>query len=220
MIKTALVLIFIVLFIPVVAFGAEGQPFKALQEQIDQLKIQLQNIQLTPGPPGPPGPAGARGPAGPTGAIGPVGPIGSTGPTGTTGLTGATGVMGLTGPQGLPGVAKGITTVIGGQVDRDGHKVTGGDWVPLYSGDLGDAHVYQVRLPSMTDPGVVPQCVVHVTNPISSCCNTPSDEFMWTYYINDINPSWAFTLQLGYGNRESAPGYIPYISTFDFICVQ
>ncbi len=46
MIKTALVLIFIVLFIPVVAFGAEGQAFKALQEQIDQLKIQLQNIQL------------------------------------------------------------------------------------------------------------------------------------------------------------------------------
>ena len=50
--KTVLVLIGLVLFIPVVAFGTEGQPFKALQDQIDQLKMQLQNIQLTPGPPG------------------------------------------------------------------------------------------------------------------------------------------------------------------------
>ena len=64
MIKTALVLIFIVLFIPVVALGAQGQPFEALQEQIDQLKIELQNIQLTPGPPGPAGPTGATGAAG------------------------------------------------------------------------------------------------------------------------------------------------------------
>ena len=70
MIKTALVLIFIVLFIPVVAFGAEGQPFKALQEQIDQLKIQLQNIQLIPGPQGPAGPTGATGATGPTGPAG------------------------------------------------------------------------------------------------------------------------------------------------------
>ena len=70
MIKTALVLIFIVLFVPVVAFGQQGQPFKALQEQIDQLKIQLQNIQLTPGPPGPAGPTGATGATGPKGVAG------------------------------------------------------------------------------------------------------------------------------------------------------
>lgn len=109
MIKTALVLIFIVLFVPVVAFGAEGQPFKALQEQIDQLKIQLQNIQLTPGPQGPPGPAG---PAGATGATGPVGAIGPMGPAGPTG---ATGPQGLPGPQGPPGPAgpKGDTGATG-----------------------------------------------------------------------------------------------------------
>jgi len=86
MIKTALVLIFVVLFIPMVAFGAEGQPFKALQEQIDQLKVQLQNIQLTPGPQGPAGPAG---------------PAGATGATGATGGTGATGAQGIQGPPGM-----------------------------------------------------------------------------------------------------------------------
>jgi hypothetical protein len=35
--------------IAVVAFGAEGQPFKTFQQQVDQLTIQSQNTQLTPG---------------------------------------------------------------------------------------------------------------------------------------------------------------------------
>ena len=80
MIKTALVLILVVLFIPVVVFGAEGQPFKELQKQIDQLKIQLQNIQLTPGPKGDTGPAGPTGPAGSPGLPGQPGPAGPAGP--------------------------------------------------------------------------------------------------------------------------------------------
>jgi hypothetical protein len=59
--KTVLFLIALVLCIPVIAFAANGQPFQDLQSQIDQLKIQLQNIQLTPGPQGPAGPAGPAG---------------------------------------------------------------------------------------------------------------------------------------------------------------
>lgn len=52
-----------------------GTPFKVLQDQIDQLKLQLQNIQLTPGPPGP------------TGATG-VGIQGIAGPQGIQGISG------------------------------------------------------------------------------------------------------------------------------------
>jgi hypothetical protein len=44
-----------------------GQPFDYLQQQID-------NIQLTPGPPGPQGPAGPQGEPGPQGPAGPPGP--------------------------------------------------------------------------------------------------------------------------------------------------
>jgi len=53
--KKVLVLVVLVLLLPVVAYAAEGQPFKALQQQIDELKQQLQNIQLIPGPQGPVG---------------------------------------------------------------------------------------------------------------------------------------------------------------------
>ncbi len=59
--KTVVVLIALVLCTPVITFAANGQPFLDLQSQIDQLKSQLQNIQLTPGPQGPQGPAGPAG---------------------------------------------------------------------------------------------------------------------------------------------------------------
>lgn len=57
-----------------------GTPFKVLQDQIDQLKLQLQNIQLTPGPPGP------------TGATG-------------VGIQGIAGEQGIQGIQGIPGLS-------------------------------------------------------------------------------------------------------------------
>ena len=53
--KITLTLVALILFIPVFTYAADepsGKPFQALQQQIDQLKIQLQNIQLTPGPKG------------------------------------------------------------------------------------------------------------------------------------------------------------------------
>src|SRR4030042_127030 len=71
--KIVLALIALVLWVPA-AYAADvtltpdgkvpGTPFQALQQQIDQLKTQLQNIQLTPGPQGPAGPAGPAGPKG------------------------------------------------------------------------------------------------------------------------------------------------------------
>jgi hypothetical protein len=69
--KIVLVLLALILWVPAIAYSAEGQPFQALQQQIDDLKQQFQNIQLTPGPQGP---AGPEGPAGPTGATGPAAP--------------------------------------------------------------------------------------------------------------------------------------------------
>lgn len=53
--KLVLILAVLVLCAPVIAFAAEGQPFQALQKQIDQLQQQINNIKLTPGPPGPSG---------------------------------------------------------------------------------------------------------------------------------------------------------------------
>jgi hypothetical protein len=57
--------------VPTIVFAA-GAPFDQLQQQIDQLKTQLQNIQRIPGPQGPQGPVGPTGPQGPPGGAGGV----------------------------------------------------------------------------------------------------------------------------------------------------
>lgn len=85
--KLILVFAVILLFAPIIIYAqgelnANGQPFQALQKQIDQLKAQLATIQLTPGPPGPAGSAGPPGPAGPAGPQGPQGLQGEQGPAG------------------------------------------------------------------------------------------------------------------------------------------
>lgn len=79
--------------LPAIVFAADvtltsdgkvpGTPFQALQQQIEQLKTQLQNIQLTPGPQGLPGPTGATG----------------------VGIQGIAGVQGIQGIQGIPGIS-------------------------------------------------------------------------------------------------------------------
>lgn len=63
----------LLLCVPAVAFPADGPskptraangvPFQILQRQIDQLRQELRNIELTPGPPGPAGPEGPPGPS-------------------------------------------------------------------------------------------------------------------------------------------------------------
>jgi hypothetical protein len=46
-----------------------GKPFKALQQQVEDLQNQIDTIELTPGPPGPQGPQGDPGPPGPPGVV-------------------------------------------------------------------------------------------------------------------------------------------------------
>jgi hypothetical protein len=62
----------------------------ALSEQVQELKQQLANIQLIPGPPGPPGPQGERGIQGERGLPGPQGIQGMRGAQGLPGESGAT----------------------------------------------------------------------------------------------------------------------------------
>ena len=67
------------------------------------LQMQIDNIELTPGPAGTAGADGATGPAGTAGADGATGPAGADGATGPAGADGATGLDGLDGQEGLPG---------------------------------------------------------------------------------------------------------------------
>jgi hypothetical protein len=91
--KIILALVVFVFCVPVIAFAKDkdedkdhrGEPFQALQTQIDQLKTQLRHIRLTPGPQGPAGPQGIPGPQGLPGPQGPAGPTGATGATGLPG---------------------------------------------------------------------------------------------------------------------------------------
>ena len=83
----------------------------------EDLQNQLNNIQLTPGPPGPQGEPGPAGPQGPQGEVGlqgvpgsqgtqgEPGPVGAIGPQGPQGEVGPAGPQGPLGPQGAPGPA-------------------------------------------------------------------------------------------------------------------
>ena len=109
--KTFLFLAVLVLYVPALAFAAPdvtltpegkvpGGPFENLQQQVDSIKNDLVNIELTPGPQGPQGVAGPVGPQGPAGADGATGPQGLAG---ADGATGPQGPIGLTGPAGSDG---------------------------------------------------------------------------------------------------------------------
>jgi hypothetical protein len=83
--------------------GVPGKPFQNLQNQIDELKAQLDAIQQIPGPPGPPGETGSPGPPGEPGPPGPPGEPGPPGPPGPPGEPGPPGPPGEPGPPGPPG---------------------------------------------------------------------------------------------------------------------
>ena len=82
------------------ALNADGT---ANTEAIDALRIELEAIELTPGPAGPAGPVGPAGPMGATGPAGPVGPQGEQGPQGLAGPEGPVGPAGEAGPPGPVG---------------------------------------------------------------------------------------------------------------------
>lgn len=74
-----------------------------MQKDVADLRDEVKNIELTPGPAGPQGDKGDKGDQGPTGATGPQGPKGDTGPQGIQGEQGPEGKQGEKGPQGEPG---------------------------------------------------------------------------------------------------------------------
>jgi hypothetical protein len=207
------------LLVPTVALGAEGQPFKALQDQIDQLKIQLQNIQLTPGPPGATGPAGPMGPVGPQGMQGPAGPKGETGEQGPQGIQGKQGVRGEIGPQGPAGVAIGVATAVHGEVDKDGGWVSGANWwSPLQVSD-GVRWNYEVLLLNMADPSKPPPTCVLAPHPVPIYADMfqliSRVEFSGTYGV------WGFIVvssRIDYSVLGDE--WVPMKSGFRFICVQ
>lgn len=90
--KTFLTLAVFVLCVQALAFAnnekhkskykAKDRKLQYLHQQVDDLRTDLENIQLTPGPQGDAGPAGAEG------AQGSAGPQGDTGPAGPTGADG------------------------------------------------------------------------------------------------------------------------------------
>lgn len=139
------VLVVIAVLMPVGAMAAsQGQPFKDVQNQINDLQQQMNTIELTPGPQGPqgePGPVGPQGPKGDTGpqgatgSVGPQGPQGAQGPRGDSGPQGVPGPKGDTGPQGLAGPMgpKGETGPQGpqGETGPQGPAGTSPDLTPL-----------------------------------------------------------------------------------------
>jgi len=68
--KIMLVLVALILCVPMSAYSKKGgNPSDTLQQQIDELRLQIEEIQLIPGPPGPQGEQGIQGEQGPPGAI-------------------------------------------------------------------------------------------------------------------------------------------------------
>lgn len=74
-----------------------------MQKDVADLRDEVKNIELTPGPRGEQGIQGETGPQGPAGPTGPQGPKGDTGPQGIQGEQGPEGKQGERGPQGNPG---------------------------------------------------------------------------------------------------------------------
>ena len=79
----------------------------ALQARIETVRLELKKdineIALTPGPQGPEGPQGPQGPQGEQGPEGQQGPQGEQGPEGPQGPQGEPGAAGAEGPQGPQG---------------------------------------------------------------------------------------------------------------------
>lgn len=103
-----------VFFISSVVFAADipltsdekipGKPFEDLWKAIADLKNQLNNIQLTPGPKGDKGDIGPQGIQGIQGEQGPQGLKGDKGDTGEQGIQGTQGIQGPAGLAGLDGI--------------------------------------------------------------------------------------------------------------------
>lgn len=79
-----------------------------MQKDVADLRDEVKNIELTPGPKGEQGIQGETGPQGPTGPRGEQGPKGDTGPQGAPGEQGPEGKQGEKGDKGEPGNNGGV----------------------------------------------------------------------------------------------------------------
>src|SRR5690606_5776329 len=69
------------------SYGNVGSAFAAVDQRLSALQVEIDSVDMVPGP------------------RGPEGPVGPVGPTGPEGLAGTPGAEGPRGPQGTPGVA-------------------------------------------------------------------------------------------------------------------
>ena len=121
-----------------------------IDQKMSELALDLQNIELTPGPKGETGPQGIQGPKGDTGNIGSQGQQGlqgiqgvkgDTGPQGLQGIQGVKGDKGDTGAQGPKGDTgargqDGLTTSVNGVAQVGGNVLVASDNIPYINSEF------------------------------------------------------------------------------------
>lgn len=156
--------------------------------RIDEVKADLDDLALTPGPAGPTGPAGAAstvpgptGPAGAAGAAGPTGPAGAAstvpGPAGAAGSAGAVGATGPAGSDAYSFVSGFTMPALGGGVTVTKTGGSNFDWIteaqPVFVRTAGTMQALSISPTSMTlkNIGNIDNAAVGATIPTGQHCS-------------------------------------------------
>ena len=202
--KTLLILLLLVLCIPVITFAADvppGQPFQQLSNQINEIKIQLQDLTTR------------------------FQNIDNTSASHTKEINAINNQL-LNVTQKLEVI--GISRVIHGSSGENGEWLAGEHWSLLYNGNYDcQYYEYVISLDSMTNPTAPPpHCVVVPSWTKLSGVPCPGTDYdfypigmrVTTYYGGWDAPNWTLAVQMRWW---IAYGYaFPYQTQFDFICVQ
>jgi hypothetical protein len=204
-----------------------------LESEVQTLKNDLAEIELTPGPKGdkgdtgaqgpqgiqgpigltgPQGPAGAKGDTGLTGADGAQGPVGAKGDTGLTGADGAKGPAGDTGAQGLQGIQgpigltgpQGATGADGAQGPTGIGAIEGTEFGQMQFWD-GDAW-QSIGSPNANTADA--QVLTFVNGAFSWRVDTAGETTGTTYAIGDTGPAGGIVFYVsnqGKNGLEAAP---------------
>ena len=178
-----------------------GTPFQYLQQQVDQLRTQLQNLQLTPGPQGPAGPEGSAGLQGPAG---PQGPAGLQGPAG---------------PQGPGGGVNGLSAAVHGSVGLEGAVAHGTGFTVAHEAYTG-LYTITFDTPFAGTPECIAQANISGVNWIIKCIATGSVSNS-TLYVQCTS-----ALMAAADASADSPYYLKYPFSyeqemgFSFICVE